>query len=96
MFSLLNRDILGYPKTFTKAWVTGFKVRGFGLIVSFYYHPRIRINAAKVFNDMSAWEDLTFESSAICANTINIKLDYRGSSLTDGKCYLIELEGAIN
>jgi hypothetical protein len=45
---------------------------------------------------MGVWEDLTFESSAICANTISIKLGYGGSSLTDGKCYLIELEGAIN
>ena len=86
---------MGYPKTFTKAWVTGFLVNGFGLIVQFPWHPRIQIDAAKVYNDSGVWENLLFETSYLCANNLSIKLKYTGSSLTNGKCYLIELEGTI-
>lgn len=92
----LNRDIMSYPHSFEKAWVTGFLVNGFGLIVQLHWHPRIQINTAKVYNDVGEWENLLFETSYICANVISIKLKYSGSSLTSGKCYLIELAGTIN
>lgn len=87
---------MSYPHSFEKAWVTGFLVNGFGLIVQLHWHPRIQINTAKVYNDVGEWENLLFETSYICANVISVKLKYSGSSLTSGKCYLIELAGTIN
>lgn len=77
------------------AWVTGFRVPGWGLIVQLPYFDNIQITIAEVFNDLSQWETITLSNIQSCGNIKSLVFNFSETNIKETRPYLIRLSGTI-